>query len=111
MAAPIPLRPDVSAAKVQRRRSRHTVESKSRAARTVADARRTAILVCGMHRSGTSAFTRVVNLLGARLPEPLMPPEPENNERGFWESPQLHRLHEQLLQATGSSWDDVSALP
>ena len=29
---------------------------------------RIAILVLGMHRSGTSALTRVINLLGADLP-------------------------------------------
>ena len=31
-----------------------------------------ALLVLGMHRSGTSAVTRVVNLLGADLPKELM---------------------------------------
>jgi hypothetical protein len=110
MAALIPLRSDVTTAQV-RRRARHTLESKSRAARTVANVRRTAILVAGMHRSGTSALTRVVSLLGARLPEVLVPAGPESNERGYWESLELYRLHEQLLQATGSSWDDVSAFP
>jgi hypothetical protein len=40
-----------------------------------------------------------------------MPAGHENNERGFWESCELYRVHEQLLQAIGSSWDDVSALP
>jgi Co/Zn/Cd efflux system component len=33
--------------------------------------RRTAIIVLGMHRSGTSAFSRVLSLCGAKLPNNL----------------------------------------
>ena len=36
-----------------------------------------AILVLGMHRSGTSAITRVLNLLGMQLPGELMAPVAE----------------------------------
>lgn len=67
---------------------------------------RTAVLVLGMHRSGTSALTRVISLLGADLPANLMPPIRDNNESGFWESLDLYQLHDQMLAATGSSWDD-----
>ena len=45
---------------------------------------RTAILVSGMHRSGTSAITRVVSLLGAGLPCDIIDAR-RDNERGFWE--------------------------
>lgn len=41
-----------------------------------------AICIIGMHRSGTSAITHAVNLLGAHLGEKadMMPPSPDNPE-------------------------------
>ena len=36
------------------------------------DARRTCLIVLGMHRSGTSALARVLNLLGASLPNRML---------------------------------------
>ena len=38
-----------------------------------------------MHRSGTSALSRIVNLLGASGPQPSCRQD-LNNPRGFWES-------------------------
>ncbi len=67
------------------------------------------ILVLGMHRSGTSAFTRVLSLLGADLPRNLMPAQPQINDAGFWESYDLYLIHEQLLASAGSSWHDFRA--
>jgi len=63
------------------------------------------ILVLGMHRSGTSAFARVLNLLGAQLPSNLLSPM-EDNPKGFWESYDLEELHEEFLAEAGSSWHD-----
>ncbi|NGZ28646.1 MAG: hypothetical protein G8345_17355, partial [Magnetococcales bacterium] len=71
---------------------------------------RTAILVLGMHRSGTSAITRVINLLGAALPGNLMPPSPQQNETGFWESLEIVAAHDRFLQEVGSSWHDPRPL-
>lgn len=67
---------------------------------------RIAILVLGMHRSGTSALTRVINLLGADLPSRLLPPMRGNNEAGFWESEEIYRLNDEILASAGSAWDD-----
>lgn len=67
---------------------------------------KTAILVLGMHRSGTSACTRTISLLGADLPNNLMPPQPGNNEAGFWESMDVYQLNDEILASGGSSWDD-----
>ncbi len=67
---------------------------------------RIAILVLGMHRSGTSALTRVINLLGADLPSRLLPPMRGNNEAGFWESKEIYRLNDEILASAGSAWDD-----
>jgi hypothetical protein len=38
----------------------------------------TAILVLGMHRSGTSAIARLLNLRGADLGRNLLPPKHDN---------------------------------
>jgi hypothetical protein len=72
--------------------------------------RRKAILVLGMHRSGTSAVTRVIGSLGAQLPKNLMPANPANEE-GYWESMDLYSLHEELFHDVGTSWDDVLPFP
>ncbi len=42
-----------------------------------------AVLVLGMHRSGTSAVTRFLNRLGAHLPSKLIPPDADSNVHGF----------------------------
>lgn len=64
-------------------------------------AQRTAIIVAGMHRSGTSVTTRIVNLLGAELARELIPAA-VGNERGHWESRAVQELHNQLLAQLGS---------
>ena len=69
-----------------------------------------AVLVLGMHRSGTSAVARLLSLLGADLPSTLLPPAPDN-PLGFWEAPNIVDIHNELLASAGSSWDDVAAIP
>ncbi|MBZ9768439.1 glycosyltransferase [Mesorhizobium sp. CA6] len=68
-------------------------------------AKRTCIMVLGMHRSGTSALTRVLSLLGAELPKNLLGANP-TNPTGHWEPSQLIELHDQMLEEAGSRWDD-----
>jgi glycosyltransferase involved in cell wall biosynthesis len=62
-----------------------------------------AIIVLGMHRSGTSVLTRIVNLLGASLATDLMPPT-EENPSGYWESIKIAKFNNMLLQSAGVSW-------
>src|SRR5688572_19606070 len=69
------------------------------------------IIVAGMHRSGTSATARVVNLLGADITRDLMPPEPQTNATGFWESTAVAGIHDKLLSSLRSAWDDPLPLP
>lgn len=69
---------------------------------------RTCVLVLGMHRSGTSALTRLLNLAGATLPRRLMPAGP-GNESGHWEPQHLVDCHDRLLEAIGSAWHDWTA--
>lgn len=64
---------------------------------------RRAILILGMHRSGTSALTRTVNLLGAATPQTLMGAT-SNNLRGHWESKPIVDLNDEILAACGHRW-------
>ena len=73
--------------------------------------KKTCIIVAGMHRSGTSAVTRVVNLLGADITRDLMLAAVGDNDRGFWESNTVVAIHDRLLHALGSSYDDPLPLP
>lgn len=62
---------------------------------------RTAIIVAGMHRSGTSVTARIVNLLGAQLARDLIPAG-IGNEHGHWESRAAQDLHNRMLAELGS---------
>jgi hypothetical protein len=58
-----------------------------------------------MHRSGTSATTRLINLLGVPLcPEEDLIGAAPGNEAGFWESSRLTDLNEELLGTIGGTW-------
>jgi hypothetical protein len=61
------------------------------------------VFVLGMHRSGTSAATRLINLLGLGAPaeEDLLPPD-EGNPTGYWESSSLVEFNDKLLEVLGS---------
>lgn len=66
---------------------------------------KTALVVLGMHRSGTSSVAGTLALLGATVPRTLMPPAADN-PRGFWESNVVMTLNDQLLAEQGLSWND-----
>ncbi|WP_414462578.1 sulfotransferase family protein [Hyphomicrobium sp. DY-1] len=67
--------------------------------------KRVCILVLGMHRSGTSALTRVLNIAGAKLPNCLIGAG-VGNELGHWEPARLASYHDELLQELNSHWSD-----
>ena len=71
---------------------------------------RRAILVLGMHRSGTSALTRVLSLRGAVMPKRGMRPGPDN-KGGFWEPSEIVAIHDEILASAGYSWHDVWEFP
>ncbi|MEE2657223.1 MAG: hypothetical protein VX733_01885 [Candidatus Latescibacterota bacterium] len=56
--------------------------------------------ILGMHRSGTSTFTRALNLMGLELGEPLMTSQSEN-PKGFWENKFLWDVNVLLLHGVG----------
>ena len=73
--------------------------------------RKTCVIVCGMHRTGTSVVTRAINLLGADIGKDLIAPRPDNI-RGYWESRnESSGIHNQLLEGLGSSSADPLPLP
>jgi hypothetical protein len=62
-------------------------------------------VVLGMHRSGTSATTGLVNLLGLStcIPEDLLQGT-RTNAKGHWESRSLFRFNQKLLAEMGRTW-------
>lgn len=71
-----------------------------------AEPARRALVVLGMHRSGTSALTGVLGLAGAGLPAHLMPATAAN-PRGYFESQTLFQLHEEIFDEAGVTWQDL----
>ena len=70
---------------------------------------RAAILVLGMHRSGTSALTWLLGRLGAKLPGDAIDAS-DDNARGYWESAALVKADDQVLRVGRSSWFDPRPL-
>src|SRR5260221_10300477 len=66
------------------------------------------IIVFGMHRSGTSLITRLINLLGAYVgaPDVMLPPSPDN-PGGYWERWDVVAVNDALLATRGCTWDRV----
>ncbi|HEV3048561.1 MAG TPA: hypothetical protein VGY13_14500 [Solirubrobacteraceae bacterium] len=63
------------------------------------------VVILGMHRSGTSLITRLVNLLGVnvcRYGDLLV--GRARNPRGHWESKSLVHYNDRLLEELGGSW-------
>ena len=71
---------------------------------------RTALVVLGMHRSGTSALTGVLGQMGCDLPKNLMGPA-EINPKGFFESNLVTGLNEDLLASAGVTWFSFPRFP
>ena len=69
-----------------------------------------ALLVLGMHRSGTSAVAGALRLAGVDLGTDLMAPAADN-PRGFFEHAGVVAIHDRLLHALGRAWNDPRPLP
>lgn len=70
----------------------------------------TALIVLGMHRSGTSALAGVLGQLGVALPRDLMAPA-DMNAKGFFESNRITALNDRILRQVGMTWWDTRAFP
>ncbi|MHA6483023.1 sulfotransferase family protein [Paenibacillus sp. strain BS8-2] len=71
-----------------------------------------AVIILGMHRSGTSLLAQTIRTLGVYLGEEqqLMSPR-EDNPEGFWEHEEIVAIHDELLDRLCSSWDTTKPLP
>ena len=68
-----------------------------------------AVVVLGMHRSGTSLCMNVLKAMGIRIDEDLMPGD-EHNERGYFESQRIVELNESILVGLGANWHTFLSL-
>jgi len=62
-----------------------------------------------MHRSGTSALTRGLQMLGVYLGNDFLSPQPDN-PTGYWEDRNICELNERLLAVFGLKWEDVALI-
>nr|WP_294514678.1 hypothetical protein [uncultured Rhodopila sp.] len=82
----------------------HTLESQSQSSQKIA------LLIMGVGRSGTSDLTRVLNMLGAAVPQEVTPADCDN-ERGYWEPLRLVELNEDILRLNGRDQYDSRPFP
>ncbi len=68
-----------------------------------------AIVVLGMHRSGTSVLTRGLHALGVHLGDDFLDTKPDN-PTGYWENSVIVDLNERILKLWGLKWESVSLI-
>lgn len=68
------------------------------------------LLVLGMHRSGTSALTGVLEKLGVALGDELLPPS-HDNPKGYFENGRVVTAQETMFAALHRAWHDPRPLP
>src|SRR2546425_6536349 len=70
------------------------------------------VCVLGMHRSGTSLLTRIINLLGVYLdPEESLMKASKWNPKGFWEHQGIIDINDEILVRFGGSWGCPPVFP
>lgn len=70
-----------------------------------------ALVVVGMHRSGTSATTGALRCLGVQLGPKLYSGHQDVNAKGYFEHSDIADTNEEALLALGSAWDDILPRP
>lgn len=70
---------------------------------------KTALMVLGMHRSGTSSVAGALVLAGGAPPKRLMPAATDD-PKGFWESTAIADFNDHLLDLASSNWQDWRAI-
>jgi hypothetical protein len=68
-----------------------------------------AVIVVGMHRSGTSAVARGLQALSVYLGKDFLDAQPEN-PTGYWEDKGVVEINERALKTLGLKWDDASPI-
>lgn len=69
------------------------------------------IVVLGMHRSGTSAITRGLQVLNIDLGQNLMPPVPDINDKGFFEDMDVNAINVELMHIFKHDWHTLASIP
>src|SRR5512139_3743759 len=78
----------------------------------MAESNQTVVCVGGMHRSGTSMITRLLNLCGMDLgTEADLMPASDANPEGYWEHIWFNYYNNQLLEFSRGAWDMVPVYP
>ncbi len=62
-----------------------------------------------MHRSGTSALARGLQMLGVYLGNDFISPKPDN-PTGYWEDRNIYEINERLLAIFGLKWEEVALI-
>jgi Sulfotransferase family len=73
-----------------------------------------AAVVCtlGMHRSGTSLVSRMLNLLGVHLgPDAPVSRTGADNPTGYWEHDAIVAINDEILSRFGGRWNEPPELP
>lgn len=68
------------------------------------------VIVLGMHRSGTSAFTGALKIAGFDLGKDIMKAN-EYNVKGYFENNKIVELNDKILGYFNASWDSMFFLP
>jgi hypothetical protein len=72
----------------------------------------TVVCVMGMHRSGTSVVSRLLNLLGVYLGPPrAISNVGDDNPKGYWEHHPIALLNDDILIRYGGTWDRPPVFP
>ncbi|MEJ2637886.1 MAG: glycosyltransferase [Calditrichia bacterium] len=70
------------------------------------------LCIAGMHRSGTSMITRMLNISGLYLGQAnQILPAAHDNPKGFWENIEFVRINEDILSIFGGHWNKIPKLP
>lgn len=72
---------------------------------------KSALIIIGMHRSGTSATTGALRCLGVQLGTKLYAGHKHVNAKGYFEHSDIADANEEVLLSLGSSWDDILLKP
>lgn len=68
-----------------------------------------AVIVVGMHRSGTSAISGLLSSLGVFMGKNLFSAQKGVNEKGFYENSAIVNLNEEAFDLLNWTWDDPLA--
>jgi hypothetical protein len=68
-----------------------------------------AVVLLGMHRSGTSAFSRGLQAIGVYLGNSFLDTKPDN-PTGYWEDRNIVDLNDRVLAVFGLKWEDVALI-